>query len=178
MGRKSEVEKLPEEIRELIGELRRNGRTLDEILEKLQELDCDVSRSSLGRWTKSIDAAGKDLQRSRAMAEALVKQFGEEPDSRVAHLNFQLMHSMVMKIVVSEEGVPVTLDPNEAMLVARTLRDLTAAQKSNMDQALQLRKEIAAEQKAKLADLEKSAKGKGGIDATTLERVREILGVA
>ena len=58
MARPSTIQRLPTEVRELIAELREEGRTIDEVLEKLRELRLDVSRSALGRHVKQLDAIG------------------------------------------------------------------------------------------------------------------------
>jgi len=67
MARPSSIERLPAELRELIGHLRERGRTIDEILAKLAELDVDVSRSALGRHVQHLDAAG-DVGLARELA--------------------------------------------------------------------------------------------------------------
>jgi hypothetical protein len=75
MSGRSTVSRLPAEVRELIGRLRRDGRTIDEILAKLHELDVSISRSALARHTRKLDAIGAQLHHSRAIAEALVARF-------------------------------------------------------------------------------------------------------
>ena len=76
MGRKSTVKCLPEKVREEIGRLREKGRTLDEILAHLKTLRAQVSRSSLGRYTKNVDAIGEQVQERRALAEVLAERYG------------------------------------------------------------------------------------------------------
>ena len=55
MPRRSTIKRLPKAIQERIGELREAGRTIDEILAKLAELDVEVSRSALGRHVKALE---------------------------------------------------------------------------------------------------------------------------
>ena len=145
MGRRSTIDKLPKEIRELIGGLREQGRTIDEIMAKLGELDCGVSRSSLGRHLQRYDAIGEELRRSRAMAEALVKQFGDEPDSRVARFNLEMAHSMLSKLMINEEGTIVTLDPKEAMFLTSAMKNVVSAEKTNADRTAKARAEATKE---------------------------------
>ena len=76
MGRKSNVGRLPEKVREEIGRLREKGRTLDKIIAHLKTLGAPVSRSALGRYTKDVDVIGKRIQESRALAEVLVERYG------------------------------------------------------------------------------------------------------
>lgn len=184
MGRKSTIDRLPKEVRELIGELRRKGRTLDEIMEKLGELDVEVSRSSLGRWTKRLDAVGEEMKRSRQMAEVLAERFGGETPGQLGRLNLEIAHSLLMRLMVSEEGEFIQLDPKEAMFLTSALKNVVGAAKSDTDRELQLREKIKAEQKVKLDGLQQEvAEGgdAGDVQAITmaeaLDRVRQHLGV-
>ena len=64
MARPSSISRLPPEIREAIGALRQDGRTIDEILAKLRELApaAEVSRSALGRHVQVLDRIGEQLR--------------------------------------------------------------------------------------------------------------------
>lgn len=175
MGRKSTIQRLPAEVRELIGRLRERGRTIDEILAKLGELEVDVSRSALGRHVQRIDAIAGQLREQRAVAEAIVARLGDAPESRVARLNIELMHNVVMKLVVGEDGTPVSLDAKEAMFVASSLQKLAAASKTDVDRELKIRQETA---KKAAAAVEAVAKSEGLSEATVESFRRQILGVA
>ena len=71
------MKRLPEKVREEIGRLREKGRTLDEILAHLKTLGAQVSRSSLGRYTKDVDVIGKRIQEIRALVEVLAEVLAE-----------------------------------------------------------------------------------------------------
>ena len=59
--------------RDAIGDLRRQGRTIDEILAHLRTLGvADVSRTGLGEHIRKWDAMAKALNGSRAAAEAII----------------------------------------------------------------------------------------------------------
>lgn len=79
-----------------IGQLRQAGKTIDEILEKLKELDVDVSRSALGRHCKQLEEVSKSIRQSRIVAEALAKNFGDEGENKVSQVNIELMHSLIL----------------------------------------------------------------------------------
>ena len=109
MGRKSNISKLPSEIRAKIADLYDRGHTLDQMMAKLEELDIeDISRSGLHRHIKGLDQITKRLRRSRHIAEAVVKKFGDAPESKVARLNIEMMHGVIMDIISqvddNEEG--------------------------------------------------------------------------
>lgn len=184
MNKRSTIDRLPAEVRELIGRLRGDGRTIDEILAKLRELDAPdaqaISRSALGRHVKQLDAIGEELRRSRGIAEALVARFGDAPESRTARLNIELMHGLVMKSVISGDGETVALDPQEVMFLAQALQKLSAAAKQDVEREVKLREVITREVKnrardavdEKLAAVEGELGSKPGM-AAALKRIRE-----
>ena len=175
----SSIDKLPPEIRELIGRLRENGATIDQIKAKLDELDADVSRSALGRHIKGLAEVGEQLRRSREIATALVSRFGEEPDNRVGRLNIELMHGIVMDMLTGmeaggEAGV-VAFDAEETMFLARSLQSLASAQKIDTDRLLKVRVEVAKEA-AKAVETVGKAKG---LTKETMDAIKHaVLGIA
>lgn len=178
MGRKSTIARLPPEVRELIGELRRKGRTLDEIMEHLRQLDVEVSRSALGRHTKQLDAIADHMRKSQDMARALTERFGDDGIGDMARLNLQIAHGLLMRLMYSEDGEEIKLDPKEAMFLTSALKNVTSASKTELDRATKVRSEIAARAEA-VAEETVSALKKAGMTAETYDKIRaNILGVA
>lgn len=174
MSRQSTIKRLPSEIRQLIGELREKGKTIDEILEKLQELNVDVSRSALGRHCQSIKAISERLKESRLVAEAVVKNLGDKSDSQISRLNIEMMHSLILKVMVNKDGEGVTLDSKDAMFLATSLQKLAQASKQDLERELQIRKEITD----KAAQTIEKVGKKQGISADTIEKMKkEFFGV-
>ena len=181
MGRLSKIVRLPAEVRELIGALRRDGHTIDEILAKLHELACDndipqaaISRATLGRHVKSIDAMAERLRHSRAAAEAIMAKLGEG-EGRTARLNIELMHASLMDLLAGADGAAITLQPDTAMLLSRALRDLAAAAKTDADRELKVAKETAgkAVKAAERAAERVEREGGARLDPKTLAAIRE-----
>lgn len=181
MPRPSSIKRLPPEIQERIGQLRDQGRTLDEILAKLSELDVDVSRSALGRHVKTLDAVGERIRRQRALAEALVAKYGDAPESRIARLNLELIHGILFQLSAGEDGEPVELEPRDAMFLAKALRDLTGAEKTAGD-VVKLQSQIAAEVARKVeaaADHVDQVARERGLTADTVQSIKAgILGIS
>ncbi|HVJ53465.1 MAG TPA: DUF3486 family protein [Aliidongia sp.] len=181
MPRASTIDKLAPELRQAIADLRDQGVTIDEILAKLRELGADVSRSALGRHVKDLDQIADKLRRSREVADVLVRRLGDAPESKQARVNIELMHAVIMDLFVGDDGTPVQLDPESVMLLSRSIASLASASKTDADLVIKVRREIAAEQKAKLDAMDREAsKGgsKRGFDPETLKRVRtEIYGL-
>lgn len=172
----SSIDRLPVELRELIGRLRDQGATIDEIRAKLNELDADVSRSALGRHVKGLAEIGAQMRRSREIATSLVNQFGEESDNKVARFNIEMMHGVVMRLLTGEDETgemgAVTLDAEEVLQLSRSLQSLAGADKINAERTLKLRAEF---QKEAVQKLDKAVKT-GDIDAEAMERAKRILG--
>ena len=158
----SSIDRLQPSLQELIGRLRREGRTIDEIRAKLMELDVDVSRSALGRHVKSLADVQRRMRGSREIANALVTQFGDQPDNKLAQANIELMHSVVMQTLThveeDEDGNarPLVLEPKDAMFLASALSSLSSAAKSTDDRLEKAEKRAAA--KATLAAAENATK--------------------
>lgn len=173
MPRPSKIDKLPRELREQIGRLRQDGATIDQIMAKLRELkpDLDISRTGLGEHVQKIDKIAERMRESRAVAEALVKQFGEEQDNRTSRINIELMHAVVMKLLAGDAD----LDPEEVMFLAKSLQSLSSANKADVEAAAKIRREVAEKASKAAAHVAKQA----GLTADTVEKIRrEILGVA
>lgn len=174
MGKKSSIDRLPVEVREKIGQLRRNGKTIDEIMSKLKELDVDISRSTLGRHCKQIEEVASALKRSRVVAEAIATKLGDTNDNKVSRLNTELMHSLIMNILVSPEGEEVVLTPEQAFFLSSSLQKLSAASKQDVEREIKIKKEIT-EKAVKAVD---RAGKKKGISTENLDFIkREIFGV-
>lgn len=178
----STIDRLPEPVRELIGRLRQDGRTIDDIMAKLGELDVDVSRSALGRHIKGMAEIGAQMRQSREVATALVGQFGDESDNRLARLNIELMQGVVMRTITAagnaedgEGAAPVTFGAEDVMFLSRSLQALAGADKTNAERTLKLKAEFA---KKAAEEVSKVGKAKG-LSADTIAAIRHaVLGVS
>lgn len=171
----SSIDRLPVELRELIGRLRDQGATLDQIKAKLDELDAEVSRSALGRHIKGLAEIGAQMRRSREIATALVGQFGEESDNRVARVNIEMMHGVVMRLLTGEndngELGAITLDAEEVLQLSRSLQSLAGADKTNAERTLKLKAEFQREAIKKLDEAVQS----GDAEAEAMRKAKRIL---
>ncbi|MCA3349639.1 MAG: DUF3486 family protein [Roseomonas sp.] len=188
MARPSTIARLPGEIREAIGRLRDQGRTLDEILTHLQGMEVTVSRSALGRHVQQMDKVGERLRRSRAISEALVRQLGDAPESQTARLNIEMMHSFLFDFLASaeegaEEGSEAALahvrDPKSVALMAEAVQRLTTASRQNAEFVARVEDRAAAKAKAGAARAAEAVAREKGLSADTVRAIKaSILGVA
>ncbi len=171
MARPSTISRLPSEIREAIGRLRDGGRTIDEILAHLAKLDVEVSRSALGRHVQQLDKLGARLRQSRALAEGLVRQLGEQPGDQVARVNIELMHSFLADTLASaddagsehgDETRAALRNPKGAALFAEAVERLTKASRHNQDFVERIEKRATeAAQRQAATSVEATARAQG-----------------
>lgn len=179
MPRQSTIKRLPMKVRDRIGQLLDQGRTLDEIMDHLAAMEVEVSRSALGRYKQHIDKVSERIRRSREVAEALVRNFGEAPESKTARLNIELMHGVIQDILSQapegedNEGVTLTLDPKDAMMLAKGLDHLASASKKDAD-LLDKLKEQARKEAAEAVD---AVAEKQGLSQEARAAIRAELGI-
>jgi hypothetical protein len=175
---------MPEAIREQIGLLRMQGRTIDEILEALKAVKIATpSRSALGRHIQGLDRLGEKLRKSRQMAEALAREMGNAPESRTAQVGIEMVHTAILDLFLAgaEGGGPdadkagmaaLAGNPDGLMKLAKALRDLTGASKANVDfvTAAEKRAEDRA-RKAAAASVDTVGRERG-IGKETLEAIK------
>jgi hypothetical protein len=171
MPRPSSISRLPGEVREAIGRLRDQGRTLDEILAHLAQLDVEVSRSALGRHVKHLDKLGARLRQSRALAEGLGRTLGEAPGDQVARVNIELLHSFLAETLASaddadsehgEEARAALRNPKGAALFAEAVERLTKASRHNQDFVERIEKRATEAAKREAAtSVEATARAQG-----------------
>jgi hypothetical protein len=188
MARPSTITRLPDEIREAIGRLRDQGRTLDEILKHLQGMEVTVSRSALGRHVQQMDKVGERLRRSRAISVALVRELGDAPESQTARLNIEMMHSFLFDFLASaeeggtEEGSSALAhvrEPKSVALMAEAVQRLTTASRQNAEFVARVEDRAATKAKAGAARAAEAVARAQGLSADTIATIKaSILGVA
>lgn len=184
MPRQSTIKKLPPQIRDKIGALLDQGRTLDEIVTHLSSLDVQVSRSALGRYKQHIDKVSERIRRSREIAEAMVRNYGEAPESKTARLNIELLHGVMLDMISQlpdgaegdgddETPLLLSLSPRGAMEMAKAMDHLARASKQDADLITKLREEARAE----AANAMEAVGRKEGLSDEVIAEIRGVLGV-
>ncbi len=181
MARPSSISKLPKKIREKISILRDQGLTIDAIIKHLDGLDVEISRSSLGRHLKKQAEVAEKIRNSRALAEAVGRQFGDKETSKVARTNIELLHSMLMQIFIGSDDdntEDVRIAPKDAMMLATALQKLSQASKLDVDRELKIREEERKKVKIEVAKAVDATAKKQGISKETVEAIKsDILGI-
>ena len=180
MPRPSTINKLPSEIKDMIAQLREKGHTIDEVMEHLQKMDVEVSRSALGRHAKKIDQVAATIKRSQLLASAITDKFGSEDSNKVSRGNLEFMHALIQKVMIGgEDGEEITLDPKDAMFLATALEKLAKAEKSNIETQIKVAEERARQEATEVAaEVAVTEARRQGLSADTVNAIKsKILGV-
>lgn len=173
MRRPTSIDRLPKEMRVLVGELRTSGRTIDEIMVKLREMKAEVSRSALGRHVQKLDRVAERALRSRHMAEALAGKLKDAPENEMVQQNIELLHGIMFDLVTGgEDGEPVTFGPKELKELSATLRDLTAAEKNNVERFIKATEAATKRAKEEAAATVAAVGARRGLSADVLDEIR------
>ena len=184
----STVKRLPPEIRDEVHRLLESGQTLDAIVAHLRAVGVEaVSRSALGRYKQNFDRIMEKVRRSRDIADALVRNFGQEDEHKSARANIEMMHAIVSDMLMQigdpddpdgggEGGGGLQLDARQAHDLAKALDHLAKARKADQDAIVRAREEGArAEAKAASERMEASAKRAGVSDEVIRTIRRDVL---
>lgn len=184
MGRKSSIERSPEEVRTAIDKLiRQNRLTLDEIRGYIVEkfgAEVAPSRSAIGRYTLAQSELLGRMRDIDAAARVVVEELGENADDRAGALLVQSITTLAtdaaMRAHAREEGEEPSIE--EVRKLARAAKDVIATRKVSRQERQEItelaRQRLLAEQKA---NLEKVAR-KRGMSADAVDEIRkEILGI-
>ena len=183
MGRKSGIDKLPENIRSHIEKrLRENQLTLDELISDLRTAFPDESlpsRSALGRKRQAFDEMTKSMREIDSASRALVAELGEGFDDRSGALLAQAVTTLATNVAFNRlQEEPEELDIGDVLKLARTARAAQEARNLSLKERMQIEKnaqeKLLAEQKEKLAAMPI----KGGVAEETKQAIREALGIS
>lgn len=180
--RPSSITRMPQAVRDEIAELRELGFTIDEIIDALKKLHgVTPSRSALGRHIKGLDKIGEKVRRSRAVAEALVRELGDAPESRTARLNIELLHSAILDLFMkAADGEAIDKDGNAAlagdpeglMFFAKALDHLGRAKKSAIEAENEAEKKGIEKGKRLAAKAVEGEAVRQGLSAETIKAIK------
>jgi 2-succinyl-5-enolpyruvyl-6-hydroxy-3-cyclohexene-1-carboxylate synthase len=179
MARPSTVRRQAPEVREAIGAWHREGRTLDEILDALDEaFGVKISRSALHRHVKGLDRMLEKIERSRQLSEAAVAKLGHGIESRTAQANIQLMQAALLDLFADDGDGNPAAKPMDAMLLAKAMDHLAKAARNDAEYTAKIRalaeKEATAKMEAATKKAIEESAGRSLSSELVLERVRAI----
>ncbi|MBN8885915.1 MAG: DUF3486 family protein [Rudaea sp.] len=169
MAARSSVARLPQELVDLCNRLMREGKTIYEITDKLNELDADVSKSAVGRYVKSAREQMQRYRDAQQVASQWVEQLGENGRGDVATLCQQMLTGIAFQTLdqvataqlqeAGDDSTPAKpLKAMDLMLLAKALESIEASSKRSMERREKIER-LALERQAKAA--EKTARANG-----------------
>lgn len=178
MGGRSTIDKLPQPLRDAVQAAIRDGLTIDGIVELLQGQGAEVSRSAVGRYTqdyREMAARQRDLS---SVANAFAKEFGEAESPQLKLLVQMFTSVMTQAVMPMASGDAADLDPKDLHFLARSIKDVVSAAKTDADREAKIREEARKTARAEAAQAaEKAARGAGATPDTIAAIKRELLGI-
>jgi hypothetical protein len=177
MGRRSSLEQLPRELQDTFGRLLREGRTITEITDKLNELDAGVSQSAVGRSVKRAREQMRHYREAQELAGSWVTQLGENPAGDVGALLAEMLKTVAFQAIAgmgaSEDGEAKAKAPKamDIMLLAKSIRDLAAHAKQNMERRAAIERAVI-ERAAKTAG---DVGTRAGLSQATIDEIQKEL---
>ncbi len=178
MGRRSSIERLPPAIKKAVDDAIANKATIEEIVAKLRELGAQASRSSVGRYAKSVKAVADKIRQSQDVAEALVKEIGPNAaEGKTGRALVQILQTISFKLLMKQaEGDEPDIDAKDLHFLARALKDMSSARQIEINVEAKIRREFVQKLDAAVAEAEKA--GEKGLSAERVAQLRrEFLGV-
>lgn len=189
MGRKSNISRLPPEIKAYIEAMLATGaQTLDEMIVDLRERfpaeskSGDLpSRAALHRYGSKLDRRLAAIRASTEAAKLIQAQAGDDKDARSEALTALVQTELFEAILALQEADDPDADPVErvgmlssaAKNIATLTRSSVNLKKFQAEVEENARKQLLEEQRAKL-----DAMGtKGGVTEETKLAIREALGI-
>lgn len=189
MGRKSSIDRLPDDIKShLQGQLADGSMTLDELIADLQLRWPDQaqsgdlpSRSAVGRYGQKLEKRLSAIRASTEAAKIIQAQCGDREDARSGALTAMIQSELFESIMALQEVDDEEMSPAKRIgLLADAAKNIATLTRSSVTlKEYQTKAEergrlkLLAEQKAKLDAMP----SKGGVTAETKLAIREALGI-
>lgn len=177
MGRRNSFDDLPPEIREAVDRLIREGRTIAEIREHLDELQHPRSHGATGRYVKNARANMARFQAAQEIAGQWVSQLGEQPRGDVGVLLAEMLKTVAfntLDVMAGGEEEAKPAKPMDIMLLAKAIQSLESTAKASHERRERI-EQAALKRQADKA--EKAAKARGMTDEEWGPIRAEFLGI-
>ncbi|MBA2411073.1 MAG: DUF3486 family protein [Gammaproteobacteria bacterium] len=175
MPRRSTITLLDPRIREAVDRLiRENRATIDDIVASIDGL---ASRSAVGRYVKSAREQMAKYREAQEIAKVWIGKLEAEPEGDVGRLLSEMLRTVAFE-QISKRADGEASTPLEMSLLARTIKDLSAADKTSADRLLRVRREVQVKAEKVAEEVVQTAR-KAGLTAEGAAAIRaRILGIA
>jgi len=178
MGSVSTLDRIPDELRKLFRRLVRDGHTIKEITDKLNELGAEVSKSAVGRKVKDVKEEIAEFVKAQEIASQWLTQIDERPDSDVGRLLPELLKMIALQTLRDMQSTVGGGDPKakkpkpmDLMLLAKSIRDLEATTKASAERIEKVERAMVERATKKVGEVGAQA----GISQASIERIQQEL---
>ncbi|MEZ5571189.1 MAG: DUF3486 family protein [Halioglobus sp.] len=185
MGRKSSIDKLPQEVREALNAWLRDAaltqeETTDRTNTLLAEIGVDfrISKSAVNRYSQRMEQIGAKIRQSREVSEMWIANLGSQPQGQLGKLINEMIRTMAFEAsaALAESGDPVP--PKILKDLALAVQRLESAANMNEDRERKVRAEERQRVVEEAATKVEQAGNQGGMSRESIDTIkREILGI-
>ncbi len=156
-----------------------DGRhTIDQIVAHLRSMGADVSRSSVGRYSKQFDIVAAKMRESREIAAAFARELGEVPEGDTGQILVEIMRNVVFKLALNANENDDGVDVKDVMRLAKSIKDLSSASKTGIETEAKIREQAKREALEKAANEAEGIAKQAGLTEAQFGLIRaKILGV-
>lgn len=178
MGGRSKIGRLDAAIKEAVDGLIRGGATVDEIHAYLASVDVAIARSTVGLYKQTMEESLRDFLEAKKYADIWAEKLGEQAGGDVQVLLGNMLQQLSYQTLQEVRSRGEAPAASEIELLSRTIRNLSAARKTDVDREVRIREQVAREERLRLEKAVEAAgaeiKGGGLSPEQALERVRAI----
>ena len=184
MGRKSSIDEQlsPEDRTELNKKIGNGGMTLDALVQWLDALGYEISRSSVGRYAVNINDAAQMMRESRQVTEALVAELGDASAlGQQGRLLVEMLRTLVFELLLKiQNGEVESINSKDVMQLGKGLAEIAKALRSDQDYEEKIRTRLEKEIREQAANAvdEVARDNEKGLSRDTVDEIkRRILGI-
>jgi hypothetical protein len=149
MPPKSSVKSLPKDLKFQIDTMIIDGiMTLDDLSAYIVDQGHEISRSALGRYSKTFTSTAAKMNQMKEMAKAFADELGDDVDTDAHKVVVQMLHTIFMRISMDEIGSDdPSMKPKDIMMLSAALKNMMGSvkdrQKIEENALIKARKEAA-----------------------------------
>lgn len=183
-GRRSKIDLLPEEIKDQLNTMLRDGRLqqqeiLDIVNDQIEQAglgeDAKLSKSGVNRYATRMEQVGAKIRQAREVAEVWTAKLGDAPTSEVGKLLQEVVRTMAFDTTtaLSESGEPVP--PKALSQLALAIQRVEQAAMASHKREKEIRQTFAEE----AAEAAETVAKQQGLTREGVKAIKEqILGIA
>lgn len=173
-SRPSTIVQLDPAIKEAVDKAVREGRaTIDQILQLIDSMGGEASRSAVGRYVKNARERLEDYRQASQIATVWVDKLGKEPEGDIGRMLLEMLRVVAFKSI----GDIDQASPEDLMFLGKALKDIAGADKLVVDREINLRKLIAARAEKVADEITRDAKKLGASEEVIQTWRKKVLGV-